>query len=56
MNDLVTIADHDFRMVNYTSILVIFVIMVLVLKQINDFKESQKKRLEKKLNKKEKLR
>lgn len=35
MNDLVTIADHDFRMVNYTSILVIFVIMVLVLKQIN---------------------
>lgn len=35
MNDLVTIADHDFRMVNYTSILVIFIIMVLVLKQIN---------------------
>lgn len=35
MNDLVTIADHDFRMVNYTSILVIFIIMILVLKQIN---------------------
>ena len=35
MNDLVTIADHDFRMVNYTSIIVIFIIMVLVLKQIN---------------------
>lgn len=35
MNDLVTIADHDFRMVNYTSIIVIFIIMILVLKQIN---------------------
>ena len=35
MNDLVTIADHDFKMVNYTSILVIFIIMILVLKQIN---------------------
>ena len=35
MNDLVTIADHDFRMVNYTSIFVIFIIMILVLKQIN---------------------
>lgn len=35
MNDLVAIADHDFRMVNYTSIIVIFIIMVLVLKQIN---------------------
>lgn len=35
MNDLVTIANHDFRMVNYTSILVIFIIMILVLKQIN---------------------
>lgn len=34
MNDLVTIADHDFRSVNFTSILVIFVIMALVLKQI----------------------
>lgn len=34
MKDLVTIADHDFRMVNYTSLLVIFVIMVLVLKSI----------------------
>ena len=30
MNDLVTIADHDFRMVNYTSIFVIFIIMILV--------------------------
>ena len=35
MNDLVTIADHDFKMVNYTSILVIFIIMILVLKQVN---------------------
>ena len=35
MDDLVTIADHDFKMVNYTSIIVIFIIMVLVLKQIN---------------------
>lgn len=35
MNDLVTIADHDFKMVNYTSIIVIFIIMILVLKQIN---------------------
>lgn len=35
MDDLVTIADHDFKMVNYTSILVIFIIMILVLKQVN---------------------
>ena len=34
MKDLVTIADHDFKMVNYTSILVIFIIMVLVLQSI----------------------
>lgn len=34
MNDLVTIADHDFKMVNYTSIIVIFIIMVFVLKQV----------------------
>ena len=32
MKDLVTIADHDFKMVNYTSIAVIFVIMLIVLK------------------------
>lgn len=32
MKDLVTIADHDFKMVNYTSIIVIFIIMMLVLK------------------------
>lgn len=35
MKDLVTIADHDFKMVNYTSIGVIFVIMALVLKSIS---------------------
>ena len=34
MKDLVTIADHDFKMVNYTSIIVIFIIMVIVLKSI----------------------
>ena len=34
MNDLVTIADHDFKAVNYTSILVIFIIMIFVLKSI----------------------
>lgn len=34
MNDLVTLADHDFKIVNYTSIIVIFIIMVFVLKQI----------------------
>ena len=31
MKDLVTIADHDFKMVNYTSIVVIFIIMLIVL-------------------------
>ncbi len=35
MKDLVTIADHDFKMVNYSSLLVIFIIMVLVLKSIS---------------------
>ena len=34
MKDLVTIADHDFNMVNYTSIIVIFIVMLLVLKSI----------------------
>ena len=34
MKDLVTIADHDFNMVNYTSIIVIFIVMVLVLQSI----------------------
>mgnify|MGYP003300609326 CR=1 FL=1 len=34
MKDLVTIADHDFNMVNYTSIGVIFIVMLLVLKSI----------------------
>ena len=34
MKDLVTIADHDFKAVNYTSLIVIFIIMVLVLKSI----------------------
>lgn len=32
--DLTTIADHDFNMVNYTSIIIIFVIMVIVLKGV----------------------
>jgi len=32
MNDLVTIADHDFKAVNITSILVILIIMIIVLK------------------------
>ena len=32
MKDLVTIADHDFKAVNYTSLIVIFVIMIFVLK------------------------
>jgi hypothetical protein len=35
MSDLVKIADHDFKMVNYTSIIVIFIIMILVLKSIS---------------------
>lgn len=34
MNDLTTIADHDFNMVNYVSIIVIFIIMIFVLKSI----------------------
>ena len=34
MKDLVTIADHDFHMVNYTSIIVIFVVMLLVLQSV----------------------
>lgn len=34
MKDLVTIADHDFKAVNYTSLAVIFVIMLFVLKSI----------------------
>lgn len=34
MKDLVEIADHDFKMVNYTSIIVIFIIMLFVLKGI----------------------
>ena len=33
--DLVTIADHDFKVVNYISIAVIFVIMLIVLKSIS---------------------
>ena len=35
MKDLTTIADHDFKMVNYASILVIFVLMLFVLKSIS---------------------
>ena len=35
MNDLVKIADHDFKAVNYTSIAVIFIIMFFVLKSIS---------------------
>lgn len=35
MNDLTTIADHDFKMVNYVSIAVIFILMLLVLKSIS---------------------
>ena len=34
MKDLVTISDHDFKMVNYTSIIVIFIVMLLVLQSI----------------------
>lgn len=34
MKDLITIADHDFNIVNYTSLVVIFIIMVLVLKAL----------------------
>lgn len=32
MKDLTVIADHDFKMVNYVSIVVIFVLMLIVLK------------------------
>ena len=34
MKDLVTIADHDFHMVNYTSIIVIFIVMLIVLQSL----------------------
>jgi len=34
MKDLTLTADHDFKMVNYTSIAVIFIIMMIVLKSI----------------------
>ena len=34
MKDLVLIADHDFHMVNYTSIIVIFIVMLIVLKSL----------------------
>ena len=34
MKDLVEISDHDFKMVNYTSIIVIFIIMLFVLKSL----------------------
>lgn len=35
MKDLVTIADHDFKAVNYTSLAVIFIIMLFVLKSFS---------------------
>lgn len=35
MNDLVTIADHDFKAVSYTSLIVIFLIMIFVLKSVS---------------------
>ncbi len=35
MKDLTTIADHDFKMVNYASIGVIFILMLFVLKSIS---------------------
>ena len=34
MNDLVKIADHDFKTVNYTSIIVIFILMLFVLQSL----------------------
>ena len=34
MKDLTVIADHDFKMLNYASILVIFILMLIVLKSI----------------------
>lgn len=33
--DLVEIADHDFQMVNYISIIIIFILMIFVLKSIS---------------------
>ena len=33
--DLIDIADHDFKMVNYASIIVIFIIMLFVLKSVS---------------------
>lgn len=33
--DLVEIADHDFKMVNYISIIIIFILMLIVLKSIS---------------------
>ena len=35
MNDLVKVTDRDFKSVNYTSILVIFVLMLFVFKSIS---------------------
>ncbi len=35
MNDLTRIADHDFKMVNYSSIAVILILMLLVLKSFS---------------------
>ena len=35
MNDLVKVTDRDFKSVNYTSIIVIFILMVLVFKSIS---------------------
>lgn len=35
MNDLTTIADHDFKMVNYVSIFVIFILMLFVLNSVS---------------------
>lgn len=35
MKDLTEIADHDFKMVNYSSIIVIFILMLIVLKSIS---------------------
>ena len=35
MKDLTVIADHDFKMVNYASILVIFILMLIVLKSLS---------------------
>lgn len=35
MNDLVAITDEDFHNVNYTSIIIIFILMIMVLKSIS---------------------